>query len=73
MSYEELSHIMDETKMNQPHPSAICGKGWGAKGHPSLTTVSFPSINALPTCRQCREIFLNKLGVQINPQTGYPL
>jgi hypothetical protein len=69
----EMSHILDENqvKAGAHHPSAICGKGWGAKGHPSITTVMFPSVNNLPGCRQCREKFLTSIGVPFN-ETGYP-
>jgi hypothetical protein len=66
-----LSHVFDPKTMHEQHPSALCGKGWGAKGHPSITTVSFPSVNALPSCRQCREKFLTSIGVEFD-ENGYP-
>lgn len=66
-----LSHIEDTTKESFNHSTMLCGKGWGAKGHPSITLVSFPSLQNLPTCRQCREAFLTSLGVELN-EIGYP-
>jgi hypothetical protein len=71
----QMSHVVDETKnADGRHSTMLCGRGWGAVGHPSITTVSFPSLTSLPTCRQCREKFLASIGVtNINPQTGYPL
>ncbi len=70
-----LSHIENKELVKGPleHSTMLCGKGWGAKGHPSITVVQFPSIHSLPTCRNCREIFLKSINVEINPQTGYPL
>jgi hypothetical protein len=70
---KNLSHIEDKTRPHFTHSTMLCGKGWGAKGSPSITTVMFPSITSLPTCRTCREIFLNSIGVEINNETGYPL
>jgi hypothetical protein len=67
-----LSHLLDPKQADRPHPGAICGKGWGAKGHPSILTVQFPSVDNLPGCRQCRELFLAEQGIEINPLTGYP-
>lgn len=67
-----LSHILVERKEGVPHTPAICGQGWGAKGYPSITTVQFPSVDNLPTCRQCREKFLTSIGVEFEPTTGYP-
>lgn len=63
----ELSHIED--KFN--YSTMLCGKGWGAKGHPSITTVPFPSVDCLPTCRACREKFLTSIGIEFN-EIGYP-
>ena len=68
----QLSHVFDPNTMSNQHPSALCGKGWGAKGSPSITTVSFPSIDSLPTCRTCREKYLTSIGVAFNQETGYP-
>lgn len=65
-----LSHIL--VKDNSQHPSAICGKGWGAKGHPSITHVQFPSINCLPSCYSCRTKFLESIGVDYDVKTGQP-
>lgn len=69
-----LSHIEDKSKTYGPfeHSTMLCGQGWGAKGHPSITVVQFPSLKSLPGCRQCREIFLKSINVPINPETGYP-
>ncbi|HMG89622.1 MAG TPA: hypothetical protein VK589_06170, partial [Chryseolinea sp.] len=59
-------------KSQLEHSTMLCGKGWGAKGHPSITTVSFPSVSNLPTCRTCREKFLTSIGVEFD-EKGYPL
>ena len=67
--YHDLSHIESKNDRN----TMLCGRGFGAKGYPSITTVSFPSVTSLPGCRTCREIFLKSIGVEINPVNGYPL
>lgn len=66
MSYT-YTHIADPTKRS----TMLCGRGYGAKGHPSITTISFPSVTSLPTCRTCREIFLASIGVEVD-DNGYP-
>lgn len=58
----ELSHIEDKNAPRFNYSTMLCGKGWGAKGHPSITTVRYPSINNLPTCSACREKFLTSIG-----------
>lgn len=65
-----LSHI-ENGKPHFGHSTMLCGKGWGAKGHPSITIVQFPSIDSLPTCRSCREKFLTSINVQFD-SNGYP-
>lgn len=69
-----LSHIEDKSivKTQFEHSTMLCGQGWGAKGHVSITVVQFPSIDSLPTCRQCREKFLTSIGVPFN-EIGYPI
>lgn len=67
-----LSHILVERKEGVHYTPAICGQGWGAKGRPSILHVQFPSLSNLPTCRQCREIFLRSIGAEIDSKTGYP-
>jgi hypothetical protein len=69
-----LSHIKDEKAAADFNCSrGLCGTGYGAKGSPSITYVLMPDANNLPGCRTCREIFLKSIGVEINPETGYPL
>jgi len=65
---KSLSHIEKEGR------TMICGQGWGAKGHPSITICQFPTLTSLPTCRNCREKWLseNHPNVVINKETGYP-
>jgi len=65
-----LSHIEDKSKPGQ-YSTMLCGKGWGAKGSPSITTVMFPSIDNLPTCRTCREKYLTSIGAEVD-DNGYP-
>lgn len=67
----ELSHIVDPTKPGK-YSTMLCGKGWGAKGHPSICVCPYPSLTNLPTCRQCREKFLTSIGVEFDEATGYP-
>jgi len=68
----QLSHVEDPNAPKFQYSTMLCGKGWGAKGHPSITTVSFPSVSNLPTCRTCREKFLASIGVEFD-EKGYPL
>lgn len=69
----ELSHIEDKTKPRYHYSTMLCGRGWGGRNAPSIRIVMFPSIDALPTCRSCREKFLGSIGVtDINLATGYP-
>lgn len=63
-----LSHL----PKNSERRTMLCGKGWGAKGHPSIITIMFPSVTNLPGCRTCREIFLTSINVQFDDR-GYPL
>lgn len=67
-----LSHIEDKSKPAFNYSTMLCGRGWGAKGHPSITTVPYPSIDNLPTCRTCREKFLQSIGIEFN-EIGYPI
>lgn len=67
-----MSHIEDKSKPSFGHSTMLCGRGWGAKGHPSITIVQYPSVSALPGCRTCREMFLASIGVEFN-EIGYPL
>jgi hypothetical protein len=68
-----LSHIEDKNRADGERSRAICGQGFGAKGHPSITFVIDPSVSNLPRCRNCREALLNSLGVAIDPANGYPV
>jgi len=61
---KSLSHVMAEGR------TALCGKGFGANGHPSIITIMFPSVTNLPTCRTCREKFLSSIGVEFD-ELGY--
>jgi hypothetical protein len=65
--YDSLSHIA----RTDDRGTMLCGRGFGAKGYPSITTVSFPSVKSLPGCRTCREAFLTSIGVEFN-EHGYP-
>lgn len=68
-----ISHIEDKSRPSSAliHSTMLCGQGWGAKGHPSIRTVMYPSVDSLPSCRQCREIFLKSIGVEVDDK-GYP-
>lgn len=68
-----LSHILIKRYEGEHYPSGMCGKGWGGNNSPSITQVQFPSVDNLPTCRQCRELFLKSIGVEIDPSNGYPI
>jgi len=65
-SESRLSHVL-----NDVGSTGLCGRGFGAKGYPSITVIQFPSIDSLPTCRVCREKFLSSIGVEFD-ETGYP-
>lgn len=67
---KSLSHIL--VNDGSQHPPAICGKGWGAKGHPSITVCQFPSIDSLPSCYTCRVKFLESIEVEYDVKTGQP-
>jgi hypothetical protein len=59
----QLTHIQE----GNTHTS-ICGKGFFA----GMLAVQYPSVTNLPGCRQCREKFLQQLGVEFD-SNGYPL
>ena len=65
--YDNLSHIARSDDRN----TMLCGRGFGAKGFPSITTISFPSATSLPGCRTCREAFLKSIGIEVD-DSGYP-
>lgn len=67
-----LSHVSEPGQESGTRTRVLCGKGWGAKGYPSITLVCFPSINDLPSCRTCREKFLDSIGVAYD-NVGYPV
>lgn len=60
----ELSHLQDP---NSKH--MLCGNGF----FNGIRILDFPSLDALPGCRNCREIYLKSINVEIDPKTGYPL
>lgn len=71
---KELSHLEDKNALREgtQRSRMLCGQGWGAKGAPSIRTVMFPSVDCLPTCRQCREKYLDSVNVTYCACCGYP-
>jgi hypothetical protein len=69
--YAEQERRLSHLPVDHSSRTMLCGRGWGAKGYPSIHVVMFPSVDNLPGCRSCREKYLESIGVEWD-HNGYP-